>query len=162
MPNNCYFCYDHFPPWNGTTQPGRRQRSHFPDTIDDYVDLNVWNNASYQQNVRRYCTSDQGIQNETTYLEIARRRYQPLNEGEDNIQQLGIQFTSLSVNNNRLSLTPSQMTRDGDCVGLVEYKSFAGPYTNIQIRWEALVQKYAKEFLRKFHWTDHAGNEYKK
>ena len=54
------------------------------------------------------------------------------------------------------------MTRDGDCVGLAEYKSFAGPYTNIQIRWEALVQKYAKEFLRKFHWTDHAGNEYKK
>ena len=101
--------------WKLTTESG--QRSHFPDKIDIRVDLTVWNNnAGYQQNVRLYCTSDQGLQDGTKDLEVAKHRR--LNQGENNIPpQLGIQFTSLSVNNNKPSLTPSQWTRDGNVVG---------------------------------------------
>lgn len=159
IPNDYYYCYDHFPPWNLTTESG--QRSHFPDKIDIRVDLAVWNNnAGYKQNVRRYCTSDQSTQDGTTPLEVARHRR--LNPGEDNIQQLGIQFTSLSVNNNKPSLTPSQWTRDGNTVGLGEFESFAGPYFRIIDEWKQKVTEFAVEVERNVSWTDAVGNNHVK
>ena len=160
LSNNCYYCYDHSPTWNPAPQAGRR-RSHLPDKIDEYVDLTVWNDsASYQLNVLRYCTSDERLRDGTTDLEVARHRQ--LNPGEDNIQQLGIQFTSLSVNNNKPSLTPSQWTRDGKVVGLGEFELFAGPYTRIIVEWKQKVTKFAVEVQRKVSWTDPVGDNHVK
>ena len=155
IPNDYYFCYDHFPPWNLTTESG--QRSHFPDKIDIRVDLTVWNNnAGYKQNVRLYCTSDQGLKDGTKDLEVAKHRR--LNPGDNDIPQLGIQFTSLSVNNNKPSLTPSQWTRDGKVVGLGEFELFAGPYTRIIVAYKEKVTEFAVEVEREVSWTDPVGD----
>ena len=68
-----YYCYDHFPPWNITTES---RRSHFPDKIDNRVNLRVWNDDEhYRQKACKYCTSDQEVKDETTPLEVAQYNF---------------------------------------------------------------------------------------